>query len=107
MFTIYHNPKCSKSRESLKLLEEHTSDIKIIEYLKTPPSVSELRNIGHMLGLSPNEFTRLKETIIKEENLDLSTDDKIYEAMAKFPKIIERPIVIKGDKAVLGRPPEI
>jgi arsenate reductase len=106
MFTIYHNPKCSKSRESLKLLEENASDIKIVEYLKTPLSIDELKSIALKLNLKPAEFVRTKESLIQEEGLDLSSDDKVLAAMVKYPKIIERPIIIKGDKAVLGRPPE-
>lgn len=106
MFTIYHNPKCSKSRETLKILEEHTSDINIVEYLKNPLSIDELKSLSNKLNLKPSEFYRSKESIIKEENIDLGNDDLILEAMVKYPKIIERPIVVKGDKAVIGRPPE-
>lgn len=106
MFTIYHNPKCSKSRETLKLLEEHTSDINIIEYLKTPPTLDELKSIAFKLKLKPSEFYRAKESIIKEENIPLGSDELILEAMVKYPKIIERPIIVKDDKAVIGRPPE-
>lgn len=106
MFTIYHNPKCSKSRQTLALLQEHTSDIKIVEYLKVPLGLAELKELSEKLGLAPSEFLRKKEAIIKEENLDISSEEKILVAMADQPKIIERPIVVKDDKAVLGRPPE-
>ena len=106
MFIIYHNPKCSKSRETLKLLEEHTNDIKIIEYLKETPTQSELAEIATKLKLNPLDFIRTTESIIKEESIDLSDNDHALMAMEKFPKIIERPIVVKGDRAIIGRPPE-
>lgn len=106
MFTIYHNPKCSKSRETLKLLEEKTSEIKIVEYLKAPLTCDELVQLSSKLGISPLKFIRTKESIIKEENIDLSSDDAALLAMVKYPKIMERPIVVSGDRAIIGRPPE-
>jgi len=106
MFTIYHNPKCSKSRETLKLLEEHTSEINIIEYLKSPLNFDELVQLSNKLGVAPIEFVRTKESLIKEENIDISNDEALLRAMAKYPKIMERPIVVSGDRAIIGRPPE-
>lgn len=106
--TIYHNPRCSKSRQTLALLEEHGADLEIIDYLKTPPSAEQLRAIVKLLKLSPREIMRRNETDYKENNLNDHTlcDETLIEAMIKFPKIIQRPIVIHGKKAVLGRPPE-
>lgn len=106
MFTIYHNPKCSKSRSTLALLQEHTNEIEIIEYLKTPLSLEELKNISSYLGLAPSKFLRQKESIIQDENLDISSDQAILNSMVECPKIIERPIVVKDNRAVIGRPPE-
>ena len=106
--TIYHNPRCSKSRTTLALLEEQGQQPEVIQYLKTPPTAAELENILTMLGLEPRELMRKKEKEYKEAGLD---DDslsrkQLIDAMVKYPKLIERPIVIKDGKAVLGRPPE-
>lgn len=106
MFTIYHNPKCSKSRATLELLREHTDEIEIVEYLKTPLDREQLNEISFKLELGASWFVRKKESIIKKENIDISTDEKIFQAMVKYPHIIERPIVVKGSRAVIGRPPE-
>lgn len=106
MITIYHNPNCSKSRESLRLLTESGNEIEVVEYLKSPPSKNKLMELSKLLGLKPSEFTRKKEAVIAEENIDLSSEEKVLEAMTKFPKIIERPIIVNGDRAVIGRPPE-
>ena len=106
--TIYHNPRCSKSRQTLSLLEENGIDPEIVLYLEHPPSAAKLRELIKMLGISPRDLLRKGEDEFKAMNLgdkDLS-DRAIIEAMVKAPKLIERPIVVKGKKAVLGRPPE-
>ena len=107
--SIYHNPKCSKSRQTLELLKSHNCDIQIIKYLKQPPSHSELQHIIEILNLqSPRELIRQKEAEYKSLHLDnenLSASELI-EAMIANPKLIERPIVISGKRAVIGRPPE-
>ena len=106
--TIYHNPKCSKSRETLALLHKHHIEPKIIEYLATPPTVSQLTSLLTQLQLKPRELLRRKEPIYKTLGLNNEkiSDAKIIAAMAKHPILIERPIVVCGKKAVLGRPPE-
>lgn len=106
--TIYHNPQCSKSRQTLKLLREKGIEPIIIEYLKTPPTADELKEVLELLGLSPSDLMRKKETVYKEVGLDnesLSVDAQIA-AMVAHPKVIERPIVISNGKARIGRPPE-
>ena len=106
--TIYHNPRCSKSRQTLQLLRDNGVEPKIIEYLKIPLQKSGLKNIADMLGLRPKEFIRKNENDFKKNNLGevIDDDEKIIEAMASYPKIIERPIVLAGEVAVIGRPPE-
>ncbi len=108
MVTIYHNPRCSKSRQTLALIEEKGVDADIILYLETPPSANELSDLLGKLGISARQLLRKGEDAYKENNLkDLALSDAdLIDAMVKFPKLIERPIVISGDKAVLGRPPE-
>ncbi len=105
--TIWHNPRCSKSRQALKLLEEQGVAPEVVKYLDTPPSKEEIKALLKMLGISARELMRTKEAIYKELGLkDVEEEEKLIEAMAAHPKLIERPIVIKGDKAVVGRPPE-
>ena len=106
-FTIYHNPRCSKSRQTLQILRDRGIEPSIVEYLKTPLQKDELKKISTSLGFSPKEFVRKNESDFKERNLvnHLEDDDKMIEAMAAYPKIIERPIVALKDKAVIGRPP--
>lgn len=105
---IYHNPRCSKSRQTLGLLEQHGVEPKIVEYLNTPPSTAELKKLCKLLDISPRELLRKNEADYKEQDLKNTelTDKDILQAMHEFPKLIQRPIVINGDKAVLGRPPE-
>ncbi|HLI12304.1 MAG TPA: arsenate reductase (glutaredoxin) [Alphaproteobacteria bacterium] len=106
--TIYHNPRCGKSRETLKLLEARGIRPKIVEYLKTPPDAGELKQILKLLGMAPRALLRTKEPEYKRaklDNLKLS-DEQIIAAMVRHPILIERPIVISGRKAALGRPPE-
>ncbi|NKF50557.1 arsenate reductase (glutaredoxin) [Shewanella sp. WXL01] len=107
--TIYHNPRCSKSRQTLALLEEQQAEITIVEYLKTPPSVQDISKTIELLGLtSPREMMRTKETEYKEQNLGDAalSNEQLIEAMVATPKLIERPIVFANGKAAVGRPPE-
>ena len=104
---IYHNPRCSKSRQTLEILNEAGADAEIVEYLKTPPSRDELIALLDMLGMKPRELMRTGEAEYKDNNLanpDLD-DDALIDAMLTFPKLIERPIVMNNGKAVIGRPP--
>ena len=106
-FTIYHNPRCSKSRNTLALLEENGVSPEIVLYLETKPDVAEIKSLLAMLGMSAGELLRRGEQAYKACGLGRdSSDEDILAAMAEHPKLIERPIVVKGDKAVLGRPPE-
>ena len=106
--TIYHNPRCSKSRQTLTLLEEAGIEPEIVLYLETPPDRATLVTLIERLGISPRELLRKGEQEYKDMGLgDKSlSDDALIDAMLKAPKLIERPIVVKDDKAVLGRPPE-
>ena len=105
--TIWHNPRCSKSRNAAALLEEKGIDAEVVKYLDTPPSKEEIIEVLKMLGLSARELMRTKEEIYKELNLkEVRDEEKLIEAMAENPKLIERPIVIKDGKAVIGRPIE-
>lgn len=105
--TIWHNPRCSKSRNAVTLLEEKGIDADVVKYLDTPPTKEELVALLKMLGISARELMRTKEAIYKELNLKEETDeDKLIEAMVENPKLIERPIVIKDGKAAIGRPIE-
>ncbi len=92
----------------MSLLKEHNLDFSIVEYLKTPLTPSEIISLSKKLGKAPGEFVRKNETDFKNNNLgnQLDDDQKMAEAIAEFPKIMERPIAVKGDKAVIGRPPE-
>lgn len=106
--TMYHNPRCSKSRQTLKLLQEHGVEPQIIEYLKTPPDAKTLKAILAKLGIEPRALMRRKEAPYKELNLadeELSADSLVA-SMVENPILIERPIVLANDKAALGRPPE-
>lgn len=105
---IYHNPRCSKSRQSLQLLEENGQQPEVIEYLKTPPDAASLKTILTQLGISARDLLRKGEAEYKQaglDNMELS-EDEIINAMVQYPKLIERPIVIKDNQAVIGRPPE-
>jgi arsenate reductase len=106
--TIYHNPKCSKSRQTLELLKENGITPTVIEYLKTPPTAETLKAILGQLGMSPRELMRKKEDVYAELKLDDPSlpDDALIDAMVKHPILIERPIVLANGKAALGRPPE-
>lgn len=107
--TIYHNPRCSKSRETLALLEQHGVTPDVVLYLETPPSVDELKTLLKELGFgSARELMRQKEDLYKALNLaDASlSEEQLLQAMVTNPKLIERPIVVKGNQARIGRPPE-
>ena len=104
--TIYHNPRCGKSRETLRLLEDRGEKPVVIEYLNTPPSAADLKRILRMLDKSPRELIRRKEA--SDAGIDPAklSDEQLITAMVRNPIIIERPVVVKGGKAALGRPPE-
>lgn len=106
--TIYHNPRCSKSRQTLQLLEDNGVSPAIVLYLDTAPSAADIKALLKKLGISARELLRKGEEAYKDNNLGAShlNDEDLVAAMAKHPKLIERPIVVKGAKAVLGRPPE-
>jgi arsenate reductase len=107
MIKIYHNPRCRKSREGLQILQESGKEFEIREYMKELPSLDELASVIKLLGISPLELVRKNEAIWKENYKGKTlSDDEIIQAMAENPKLIERPIVINNDKAVVGRPPE-
>jgi arsenate reductase len=105
--TIYHNPRCSKSRQALALLEEHGVQPDIVLYLEAPPSASDIAGLLKKLGISAAQLVRQGEEEYKACGLSKNASDKdIVAAMARHPKLIERPIVVRGNRAVLGRPPE-
>ncbi len=107
MIKIYHNNRCSKSRQGLQILEESGKDFEIVKYLENIPSQEELSEIIELLGIKPIELVRKNEAIWKEDYKGKElTDTEVIAAMVKNPKLIERPIIINGDKAVIGRPPE-
>ena len=106
--TIYHNPRCSKSRQTLQIIKDHGIQPIVVEYLKAPLKKSELDNISRLLNKRPKDFVRKSEADFKENSIKdvIENDIELINKMVKFPKIIERPIVLYGDKAVIGRPPE-
>jgi len=107
MTTIWHNPKCSKSREALKLLEEKGESFEVVKYLETSPGRDEIAALLKKLGVSARELMRTKEDLYKELGLAKVTDEeKLIDALAEHPKLIERPILIEGNRAVIGRPVE-
>jgi arsenate reductase len=105
---IYHNPRCSKSRQTLQLLQEKGVNVEIIEYLKTPPTIAELSDILQKLGIEPRALMRKNEAEYKATGMDNTelTKDELIAGMVAAPKLIERPIVLANDKATIGRPPE-
>lgn len=106
--TIFHNPRCSKSRRTLALLQERGIEPRVIEYLKQPPSKSRLKAILRLLDMKARELMRCDEAAYRENALDDEslTDDELISAMVKHPILIEQPIVLANGKAVIGRPPE-
>ena len=105
---IYHNPRCTKSRQTLALLTEHGIEPEVVEYLKTPPSKTELSQILSMLGISARALMRKRESEYKDQGLDNPdlTEAHLINAMIEHPILIERPIVVTKTKAAIGRPPE-
>lgn len=106
--TLYHNPRCSKSRAALQLLEERGLTPSIVRYLETPPDVGQLQTLLRQLGIAPRQLLRSGEDAYQQLGLanPALTDAQLIEAMSQHPKLIERPILVAGDKAVIGRPPE-
>jgi arsenate reductase len=105
--TIYHNPACTKSRETLALIRARGHEPQIVEYLKTPPSEAELTAIVRKLGIKPLELIRRNEQVFKDQYAGKTLADKDWiKAMVKDPILIQRPIVVRGDAAAIGRPPE-
>jgi len=105
--TIYHNPRWGKSRKTLQLLRDNGYEPNIIEYLKNPPNVNELNEICKNLNMSAIDITRTNEKEYKQLNIPMNdTDDVLIEKIARHPKLLERPIVIKDKKGIIGRPPE-
>ncbi len=107
MTTLYHNPRCSKSREALQLLEEEGETLVIVRYLENPPSYQELKQVIELLEIKAIDLVRTQEQIWKEKYKGKElTDEDVIKAMIENPILIERPIAIKGTQAVIGRPPE-
>ncbi len=106
--TLYHNPRCSKSRQTLQLLQERGIEPVVIEYLKTPPDAQTLRTLLQRLGIGPRDLMRRKEKEYRELGLDdpALSDDDLIRAMVEHPRLIERPIVVTDKGAAIGRPPE-
>ena len=106
--SIYHNPRCSKSRQTLQLLEQQQLTPQVIQYLDTPPDAATLSHLLDMLGLTPRELMRKGEAEYKTSGADdpSLSREQLIALMVRFPKLIERPIVVSGGKAVIGRPPE-
>ena len=107
-YTIYHNPRWGKSRATLQLLRDSNIDPNIVNYLTEPLNVQLLKSISSKLGIKPSSWIRKNENEYKLNNINeiINDDDQLYLAMIKFPKIIERPIVTRGNSAVIGRPPD-
>ncbi|WP_299777516.1 arsenate reductase (glutaredoxin) [uncultured Formosa sp.] len=107
MITIYHNNRCSKSREALHILEASGKEFTVVKYLENVPTKKELTHIIELLDIMPIDLVRKNESIWKENFRDVNlTDDAIIDAMIQYPKLIERPIVVNGERAVIGRPPQ-
>lgn len=106
--TIYHNPRCGKSRAALRLIEEAGVEAKVVRYLEEPPSAAALGKLLKLLGMKPSELIRTGEPIAKELGIGQRayTDKQLIDLMAEHPILIERPIIVRGSRAVVGRPPE-
>lgn len=106
--TLYHNPRCSKSRAALALLKDRGDDIRVIEYLKTPPDTSQIKHLAAQLGVSVREMLRNNETVYSKLKLGDATrsEDDLLRAVAKHPILLQRPIAVADKRAVIGRPPE-
>lgn len=108
MIEIYHNPRCSKSREALNILESENTDFKVIKYLDEELNAKELSKIIKLLNIKPIELVRKNESLWKDNFKNSTfTDKELIDIMVKNPKLIERPIVVNGNKAVIGRPPQL
>lgn len=106
-WTIYHNPQCSKSREALSILKARGIEPQVIEYLKNPPTEQTLREIARKLSTPPSSMVRTKEDLYIQFSFDLSSTDEIVRELTKHPRLIERPIVIKDDTAIIARPVDV
>ncbi|MEI6881057.1 MAG: arsenate reductase (glutaredoxin) [Bacteroidota bacterium] len=107
MISIYHNNRCSKSRDSLALLTQQNIEIKVIDYLKNPPTEKQIKTLLKKLKMKPLELLRKSENLYKDNYKEINlSDDEWIELMANNPILIERPIIMNGNKAVIGRPPE-
>ena len=104
--TIWFNPSCSKCRGTMDILRERSLDADVVEYLQTPPTADEIRGVLAKLGIGPRELVRTREAVYAELGLAEASDDELIDAMAAHPILIERPVVISGGRAVIGRPPE-
>lgn len=106
--TIYHNPRCSKSRQALALLQENNIDPNIVLYLDTPPKPTEIKSLLSLLGMSAQEIIRKKEKEYSELELNKEnlSENELIETLSKHPKLIERPILVVNNKAIIARPPE-
>ncbi|SDE95880.1 arsenate reductase (glutaredoxin) [Phytopseudomonas seleniipraecipitans] len=106
--TLYHNPRCSKSRSTLQLLEDRGVQPTLVRYLETPPNAEQLRDLLSKLGISARQLLRTGEDEYRELNLANTalSDADLIDAMAAHPRLIERPILVAGERAVIGRPPE-
>jgi arsenate reductase len=106
--TIYHNPRCSKSREALRLLRESGHELEVVEYLKTPPDIATLADLLGRLGIGAGALVRTGEPAFHEAGLDSADVDeaRILQAISEHPELLQRPVVVRGDRAVIGRPPE-
>jgi arsenate reductase len=106
-FVIYHNPRCSKSRETLQLLEDNGVEPEIIDYLEDPPTPQELKRIIEMLGVPARDLLRSTEPVYRDADLDDDSlsDDEIIDAICEYPALMQRPIVVAGERAIIGRPP--
>ena len=105
-YTIYHHPRCQKSRQTLALLQKNHIQPRIVEYLKSPFTISELEEILKVLKLRPSQLIRCKEELMKKLKLDLTNEKKVLDAMVMYPELIQRPIVVSDHGAIVGRPPE-
>jgi arsenate reductase (glutaredoxin) len=107
--TIWHNPRCSKSRETLALLRDSNIEPEILEYLQSPPTATEISHVLTLLGLEPRELMRSNESVYSEHNLDDTSLSRqtLINAMHRYPILIQRPVVISNGKARIGRPPEV
>ncbi len=104
--TIWHNPRCSKSRQTLQILQDHNIEPEIFDYQKIPPGEAEISRVLGLLTVSPQDLVRKGESVFKELQLDNASDPELIAAMVANPVLIERPIVEANGKAALGRPPE-